>query len=315
MSGEPASGDPTAGRRALAEAMDRIADGTHAVNRLLHAGERQAALAQFYDLASLAISTQRTDLTSRGLQVQARTTEISVCRIPAQPRPGMPTAMFLPGLLTTLPMAAARAVTFADMFDIVLCELPGHGASGQVEPVSLEGFAAEYAALIEGSMPRASGLTVIGESIGGLIALVLARLLPDRIRNVILIDTPFHLTSPILAATISQAWRANGSRPYHARICQSVMGFDPQADADTAGAMRHDLVQGLPATCVMIAGGSDPPPPGIASVVTDRDLAALREAHPGIIIPPRISASGHSVLLDNPMAVIATLRRLASTAG
>ena len=57
------------------------------------------------------------------------------------------------------------------------------------------------------ALRHAGSLFVIGESLGGLVALALAHLRPDRIRNVVLLDTPFHLTRPDLAAWISESWR------------------------------------------------------------------------------------------------------------
>src|SRR5208282_5978459 len=122
-------------------------------------------------LVSDAIRTHREDLSCKGYVVPGRTTQISVCRIPAEPRPDKPIALFLPGLLSALPLAAVRALAFVDVFDLVLCELPGHGASGEVAKPSLEAFAAEFSAVVDTALPRAAGLFVIGESLGGLVAL------------------------------------------------------------------------------------------------------------------------------------------------
>ena len=298
-----------AAAQALAAALPRMTEAMGRINRLFAGGHRQAAVAQFHALAAMAIRTQRDDLDCSGHVIHGETIDISVCRIPAQPRPGMPIAVFLPGLLAALPLTAVRALAFADLFDIVLCELPGHGASGEVADVSIEAFAAEYAALIGTALRRAASLFVIGESLGGLIALALARLRPDQVRDVILLDTPFHLTRPDLAAWIGEAWQSTGRRPYARRICRDIMGFDPADGHTERVTLHHDLVRNAACRCLLIMG-SDQRSSGIASVVDDTDMAALRAANPRLLIPPRICGTGHAVLLDNPAGARAALRTL-----
>jgi pimeloyl-ACP methyl ester carboxylesterase len=292
---------------ALEAALPHIMERMDPINRLLEAGYRRDAIEQFHALASVAIRTQRADLSCQGFMVQGRTTEISVCRIPAEPRLDKPIALFLPGVMTFLPLTAVRALTFIDRFDLVLCELPGHGASGQVSNVSLATFAEEYAVLIDGALRRAAGLFVIGESLGGLVALALARLRP-RLTNVILIDTPFHLTRPELATWIGECWRAGEEKPYVRRICMEIMGFDPRDGCVQRTMLHHGMVRDAPFNCLLIMGG-DQQSSGIPSVVTDGDIAALRAANPAILMTPRVPGSGHAVLLDNPDGAWAALQQ------
>lgn len=300
---------PEASARALVEALPGLKAGMHRASRLFGAGDRQQAIEQFYGLVQMALRTQRGDVGCTGGVVRGLTTEVSLCRIPALPRPDKPIALFIPGLLASLPLAAVRALAFIDLFDIVLCELPGHGASGNVADVSVAAFGAEYAALIDAALQRATGLFVIGESLGGLVALALAHLRPEQIRNVILIDTPFVLTRPGLAAWISQAWRDAGRRPYVRRICREVMGFDPEDGRTERTVSLYDMVHNAPFNCAHITGG-DQQPSGIASVVTDADVAALRAANPAILAPPRVGGAGHAVLLDNACGARAALESL-----
>lgn len=279
------------------------------INTLFAAGHRHEAITQFFDLAAGAVRTQRDDVACKGYVIQGRTVPISVLRIPAQPRRGKPIALFLPGLLAALPLAAVRSLALLDLFDVVVCELPGHGASGEVADVSLTAFAAEYAALLDTALPKASGLTVVGESLGGLVALLLGRLRPAQIRNVVLIDTPFHLTRSDLACWIGANWRDCGTRPYVRRICRDIMGFDPADGRVERSASLHDIVRDAPFCCVHIVG-DDQPLSGIASVVSDADIAALRAANPAILTTPRVAGTGHAVLLDNPAGARAALEAL-----
>jgi pimeloyl-ACP methyl ester carboxylesterase len=139
------------------------------------------------------------------------------------------------------------------------------------------------------------------------VALSLAHLRPDRIRNVVLLDTPFHLTRPDLAAWISESWRNSASRPYQRRICMEIMGFDP-ADSRVAHTMlHHDMVREAPFNCLLIAG-SDRRTSGAASVVTTDDIAMLQTVNPNLLVAQRVPRSGHAVLLDNPVGARAALQ-------
>lgn len=302
----PVLSAPTSGQ-GLAAALPWMMAEMQRINLLHETGHRPEAIEQFHALASAAVRTQREDLTGQGYIIRGRTSEISVFRIPAQPRPDKPIALFLPGLLTFLPLTAARVLAFVDLFDIVLCELPGHGASGEVANVSLDAFAAEYAALLDAALQHAGNLFVIGESLGGLVALALAHLRPDRIHNVVLLDTPFHLTRPDLLAWISELWLNGASRPYLRRICIEIMGFDPADPREAHTMPHHHMVHGAPFNCLLIAG-RDRRTSGAASAVTAADIAILQAANSKLLVAERVPGTGHAVLLDNPDGVRAALQ-------
>jgi pimeloyl-ACP methyl ester carboxylesterase len=133
-------------------------------------------------------------------------TSLGFSRIPATPSDGPPCALFLPGMRTLMNATCLRAIPLTALFNLIVCELPGHGISGEVEDVSLEGFAREYAALIDRYVPEPQPVWVIGESFGGLVGAVLARVRPDRIGNLVLLETPFLLTRPPLADVLSRFW-------------------------------------------------------------------------------------------------------------
>ncbi|MBN8872050.1 MAG: alpha/beta fold hydrolase [Rhodospirillales bacterium] len=305
MPAAPPSRDTASTQAALAAALPALEAEMRRINALLSSGAREAAMAAYHALPERAVQTQRPDLTCRGMVLPGQHVGISLCRIPATPRPGKPAALFLPGLLSSLPLAAARAVALIDVADLIVCELPGHGASGVPPVVSLESFAAEYAALLDRA--AAGRIAVFGESLGGLVALALGRLRPETIRSVVLIDTPFHLTRPALAAWIAAAWQAAGERPFVRRICREIMGFDPADGATLATHRLFGLLAQLPFGCAHLIGG-DLTRSGTASAVTDEDLAEMRIAAPGLVLPPRVADTGHAVLLDNPTGALEALR-------
>jgi pimeloyl-ACP methyl ester carboxylesterase len=149
-------------------------------------------------------------------------------------------------------------------------------------------------------------LFVIGQSIGGLIALELARRCPDQIRDVVLLDPPFRLTRERPAKVLRQIWMFTGCQPYQGRICQEIMGFDPVSGAVLPPRDYHALVRG-PFNCLLLAGSS--PPGRIPSFVEEEDIAAVRAINPAILVGARTHAGGHTMLADDPRGVIAELTR------
>ncbi|MGA9012446.1 MAG: alpha/beta hydrolase, partial [Acetobacteraceae bacterium] len=166
---------------------------------------------------------------------------------------------------------------------------------------------AEYATLLDPAPQHAGSLFVMGESLGGLVALSLARSRPDRVRNVVLLDTPFHLTRPDLAQWISETWRCGGCRPYQRRICVEIMGFDPADPSVARTTLHHDLVRQAPFKCLLILG-DDRRSSGVASVVTAADIAMLRAANPHLLVAARVPETGHAILPDNPDGARAALQ-------
>ena len=207
--------------------------------------------------------------------------------------------------------ACLRVLPLITLFDIIACGLPGHGISREVDDVSPAAMAREYAALIDLYMSPLQRLCVIGESFGGLIGAALAELRPDRVDHLVLLDTPFCLTRPPLAALLSMLWR-DAPSPYVRRIFQEAFNFDPRDGSRRETVDHHTVLAGLHANCTVLAGCEafvlgDPPvaarPP---SQLTDADLAIL-QAYEQVAVLPRIESAGHCLLLDNPKACVAAL--------
>jgi len=237
-----------------------------------------------------------------------QTTALSVCQIVATPG-GRPMAVFIPDILTPLPDAAVRAMPFLARFDLAVCEWPGHGASGETASVALPALAAELAALVDHLVPAGQSLFVIGESVGGLLALALGRLRPRHVRNVILIDTPFHLTRPVLAADIANTWRRSSMSSYLRRLLRGVIGFDPEDPQPVSTIKHHALLKEAPFNCALIPGGIGAQH-ATPSVVLDEDLATLAAINPSLLRTARITRAGHHVLRDDPQGMLEELNKL-----
>jgi pimeloyl-ACP methyl ester carboxylesterase len=239
-------------------------------------------------------------------------TSLGISRMPATPSGGRPLALFLPGMTTLMNATCLRAIPLTVLFDLIVCELPGHGMSGEVEDVSLEGFAREYAALIDRYVPAPQHLWIIGESFGGLVAAALARQRPDRIGGLVLLETPVCLTRPALAQLLSRQWR-NDRLAYHRRIYRQVFGFDPQDVSRGEVTQFHPIFKGLQGHCAVLTGSEAYSVEALnecrpASQLTDADVSALRSIK-GINVLPRIESAGHCLLLDDPWACVAALER------
>jgi pimeloyl-ACP methyl ester carboxylesterase len=282
------------------------------LNLRLAAGDRAGALRGLNELANHMIHTQRPEITAACYLLPGRSISLSVCRIPAVPRPDRPIAVFIPGLGASLLLAAVHALALLDRFDVVVCSLPGHSGSDELSDVSLAGFADECAALVTAAMPAARNLFAVGQSLGGLIALEMARRCPDRIRHVILLDPPFRLTRARPARMLHQVWRFTGENPYQARICQEIMGFDATTGAVGPPRDYHALVRG-PFNCLLLRGGN--PPGRMPSFVEEEDLAMLRAHNPSIMIGAQLHEGGHALLADDPVGVVAQLDLFLMPAG
>ncbi len=234
--------------------------------------------------------------------------------MPAVARRDRPLALFLPGIATFLSINCERAIPLTELFDIIVCDLPGHGDSGQVDDVSLEAFAGEYAALIDRYVAAPRRVSVIGESFGGLIGAALARRCPDRVGHVMLLETPFRLTTPPFAALLTNYWRRFSLSAYLRRIFVEIFNFDP-SDGDLRNTVDiHSMLAGLLTDCVVLAGSLEFVIGGPAgewrpsSQLTDLDLTVLRTFE-RVTVLPRIESAGHCLLLDDPRACVAALAR------
>jgi pimeloyl-ACP methyl ester carboxylesterase len=240
------------------------------------------------------------------------TASLRVSRIPATATPHRPLALFLPGILTEFKETCLRVLPLAELFDLVVCELPGHGITHEVADVSLQGFAQEYIALIDRYMKPSQRVFVVGESFGGLIGAALARSRPDRVIHLILIDTPVCLTRPPLAALLTSLWWRCSRSQYLGRIFRDVFGFDPRDGSLREAVYHYSMLADLQPDCTILAGcerfvlGNPPIEDRPPSQLTNADLTALH-ALERVTVLPRIGNAGHCILLDNPRACVEAL--------
>jgi pimeloyl-ACP methyl ester carboxylesterase len=133
--------------------------------------------------------------------------------------------------------------SLSDRFQVVAVDLAGHGASGTDREVwSLEAFGEDVRAVADDLGLRR--IVVIGNSLGGPVALEAARLMPKRVVGVIGIDTLHDGTEVRNAEQMDayiQAWKTD-----YIGTCTAMvkMLFHQDADPDLVKEVREQMCDG-----------------------------------------------------------------------
>ena len=223
--------------------------------------------------------------------------------------------------------------TLARRHRVHVVDLPGHGASAPVAPYDLATLAS---ALDRATVDEGSPLTLLGWSLGGMVALEFARTRPERVRGLVLVaTTPSFVTRPdwphaMATSTLARfgdelrvAYRATllrfltlqvqgsdeGRRTLAALRERLFARGDPdprQLDAALALLRETDLrpqLSDVRAPALVVGGQRDALVPLAA---TEALAAALRDA-----THQTIEGAAHAPFLSHPAAFAAALEGLA----
>lgn len=213
---------------------------------------------------------------------------------------------------------------------VVALDLSGHGDSDRRPSYSLNTWADEVMAVSgqdSGDKP-----IIVGHSMGGFVALTAARLFGDQVAGVVAIDSPVREMSPEARAWVDSGKHVPGNKIYPSRdVILGRFRTLPEDSASlefvrahiAAGSIkcvdggwtwrfdpniflrsRMDPEELAEATCkvALIRGERGMATTDITSVVADR----LGGYVPVTLIPD----SGHHIMLDQPIALIAALQTL-----
>lgn len=104
------------------------------------------------------------------------------------PQSPPPRIILIHGFLATSRVWGPVAGRLGSAYDVRAPDLPGHGANRQGPPLSLESAVAAVAPLLDANVPA----TVVGHSMGAVVALAVARAFPARVARVGLISLPVY---------------------------------------------------------------------------------------------------------------------------
>ena len=106
-----------------------------------------------------------------------------------------PTVVMVPGVGGTRTDWLQTVKRLRDRYHCVMVEIPGQGKSPLPEPFSLQAAAQALDAVIAKQKPEST--IVVANGIGGTVALLAASAHPERLRGLMLIDTPVKSPLPI----------------------------------------------------------------------------------------------------------------------
>lgn len=237
-----------------------------------------------------------------------------------------PTIVIVPGLGSGVAHWLPVARRLAREHRVVVVDLPGHGGSPMPDSLTLEGAAlALDAVLAEEDGP----VTLVGHSLGGLVAAQAALMRPERVRGLVLVETALR---PQGSDADRAAMRARLTTDYAGLVRDAYQSFGRDS---AQGRMLADQVAALPmasiAPWIELALGMDVSvrmshlrKPLLAvlsgrSWPTDetweRTAGELGYDRVPEVEPVRVSDAGHFVMLDQPERLATLIRRFAAHPG
>ena len=226
---------------------------------------------------------------------------------------GKPVVVMLHGALRNSAPLVPWLPALERDFELLFIDLPGHGQAPELYPVSVENFARNIGDAIS-SLLAGREVMVIGESLGGLIALCLGGLDLPMLRCVFAADPPLSMAKQwqVTHAVREHAKAARGK--FWTEFAFNIFGVTEDG-LDPADRIYYPLLQRL-AVPACILTGDVPLFPVRASAATpclidavDED-AILRYSN-GKAVLRRVEGCGHLVLTDALSASLTHFRQFA----
>jgi 3-oxoadipate enol-lactonase len=235
------------------------------------------------------------------------TTEDAQLRCEHSPRPGAPALLLLNPLGTSLEIWDDSFTALSERFEVVRYDVRGHGESttGSKTELTMEQLARDALAVLDScGIARAH---LCGLSIGGMTAMQIATMWPDRVLKIALCSTTPYMAAPNwieriqtvrtqgvapLIDGILQRWLTAPYRAAHPetveRIRAMLLTVKPQGYAACAAAIRdmdqRQSIKTITAKTLVIGGTQDPgTTPAdhalIAASIPGAQLVMLEAAH------------------------------------
>jgi 3-oxoadipate enol-lactonase len=236
------------------------------------------------------------------------TTQDAQLRCEHLPRPGAPALLMLNSLGTSLEMWDDQLTALSERYELIRYDNRGHGksTSGSSAELTMEQLGRDALAVLDAcGIARAH---LCGLSVGGMTAMKIATLWPDRVLKVALCNTSAHMPtreswqqridtvldkgmSPVVEAVIERWFTPEfrASEPERVdRIRAMLLSADPKGYAACAAAIRdmdqRESIKTITAKTLVIGGTKDPAATPahaelIASSIAGAKLVMLDCAH------------------------------------
>ncbi|MBP6878991.1 MAG: alpha/beta hydrolase [Phenylobacterium sp.] len=224
-----------------------------------------------------------------------------------------PVVVMIHGALRHFKVLAHWHSLLVEEADVVFIELPGHGRSTPVHPPSVDSFAVNILQAIQSAL-SGRDVVVVGESLGGLVALVMAGMSPAPIRAVLAVDPP--LTTGKLwhvAASLLRAIDRDPDDQYLRSWVSAIFGMSPHGRGDR---IYYPVLSGVSIPAHIVTGDLPLLPPrvvrGIPCVLDRVDRFVIENLYADQIRFHVIQDCGHLLLVDQTGPCLELIRRIQS---
>lgn len=197
-----------------------------------------------------------------------------------------------------------------DQADVVLLDLPGHGRSLPVVPASVANLADNVADALAVALP-ARRLVLVGESLGGLIAMDLAARRGLDVRALVAADPPFRTAKQWQLHRFYAQYLAEApDDDFLHSLAFEMFGASP--GREPVDRVRYGLLDGLEIPVDVVTGDFAAPPGvarGLRCMLDEADKALLRQSYAGRVRLHALEESGHLVLEDRRDFCLDLIRR------
>ena len=213
---------------------------------------------------------------------------------------GAPVLLVLHGALRNAEVLMQRFAPWSASFDIVFADLPGHGRSSPVLPATVEAFALRAGSAMQAKFPGRD-LFVLGESLGGLVALAMGGQGWPCLRGVIAADPP--LTTAKLwhvAQAVRTALTRSPGHPFMESFAAEIFGI--ARAAVPAERIYYPVLDRLRVPALMLTGDTPLLPPrqtaSVPCVMDEVDRFVIERLYRDRVSVEVLDRSGHLVLFD-----------------
>ena len=216
-------------------------------------------------------------------------------------------------------------LAFADHWHVYACDLRGHGESGRAPTPGaylIRDFMRDIEAFVRGVMPADNAVTLVGFSLGALVALGTAAATPKRMRGLVLVEPPFmlrnhHFRELPIAPLMEMIHETTRKQPPFEELLAVTRSVLPEADdaiilaiatqlskvdpGVTDPEVRDRVIEGLdleamleaiPCPILLFHGE-----PALGALILEDDIAWARQ-HARTVDVVHVPGAGHDIPLE-----------------